>query len=106
MRSDPILSRLGLARRAGLISTGYSASADAVKAGKSRLVVVASDISPKTEKEIRFVCKSGVTVSRICHNIEAVSAAIGTRAGVISVNDQGFAEALTRLIKEECQNDD
>ena len=106
MAEDPILSRLGLARCAGRISVGYAASKEAVVKHISRLVIIASDISAKTEKEARFVSKENVPVTRISRTIDEVSTAIGVKGGVISVNDEGFAATLLKLIKEESQYDD
>lgn len=98
---DKILSLLSLSRRANRISIGFAESKEAVLKGKSRLVIVGSDISAKTEKEIRFFCKDKIIVERISQTREQISNAIGKSGGVISVNDEGFAKSLLKLIKEE-----
>jgi len=105
MPESKILSLLSMARRAAKISVGFSESKEAAVRKKASLVIVASDISAKTEKEIRFFCKEEIPVVRIRSTIEQISLAIGRKGGVIAVNDQGFADAMLKL-KEESHYDD
>jgi ribosomal protein L7Ae-like RNA K-turn-binding protein len=44
---------LGLARRAGGIAAGTEAVREAIRAGKARLVVVATDVSPAQSAKVR-----------------------------------------------------
>lgn len=97
MQNNPALSMLGLSRRAGKLSVGTQAVLTAVKKHRACLVVIASDISPKTEKEIRFAAKeTDLEIIRIKEDIFAVSKAIGIKAGVLSVDDKGLAEAVRK----------
>ncbi|MDD4700055.1 MAG: 50S ribosomal protein L7ae [Oscillospiraceae bacterium] len=99
--NDPILSRLGMARRAGLVSPGFECAKNSLKCGVAKLVLVASDVSAKTEKEIRFFSGGKIPVVRIDKTIFEVTNAIGTKAGVVSVNDDGFAKAILKNLPEE-----
>lgn len=99
--NDKLLSLLSMSRRANKISIGFADSKASVQSKKSKLVIVGSDISAKTEKEIRFFCKEEICVERISRTTEQISLAIGKPGGVISVNDEGFANGLLKLIKEE-----
>ncbi|MGI6270048.1 MAG: L7Ae/L30e/S12e/Gadd45 family ribosomal protein [Candidatus Howiella sp.] len=95
MPNDPLLSMLGIARKAGKLSVGTEAAHEAVKKRKSHLVVVAADISQKSEKELRYAAReTNIPVRRIQQDIFAVSHAIGTKAGILSVDDKGLAEAV------------
>lgn len=94
MSNNPVLSRLGFARKAGRLSLGFSASKEAIVSNKAKLIIVANDISEKTEKEIRFFVGGKCPVEKLVFDTEAVSKAIGFRAGVIAVNDEGFAQAI------------
>ena len=110
MNNDPVLSRLGFARKAGRLSLGFAASKEACGKGESKLIIIASDVSQKSEKEIRFFGGS-VKAVRIDKTMDVMSAAIGARAGIVSVNDQGFADAIVKFIpfcssKEETHNAD
>ncbi len=104
MSNDPILSYLGLARKAGKLSVGFAASKESCQRGKAKFVAIASDISAKSEKEIRYFSGGKIPVERIPYTIFEVSAKIGIKAGIVAVCDEGFANALTKAIprsKEE-----
>ena len=64
--------------------------------GKAKLIIVASDVSEKSQKEIRFLSSNKdinvITLESI--TIETVSNAVGRKCGIISVNDSGFADAI------------
>ena len=55
--SDPALSLLGFAAKAGKLSFGTHATEFAVESGKARLVLVANDISEKSIKELKLKMK-------------------------------------------------
>lgn len=90
--NDGALTALGFARKAGKLSCGFCAVVEAIKKKKSRLVIVACDISEKSEKEIRYAAANNVEVQRVSYSIEQLSAAVGKQAGIFSVNDDRFAQ--------------
>lgn len=94
--SDTILPTLGLARRANLLAIGTEKVTDALKTGKARLVVIASDISEKSEKELRYLANNKVEILRISADLSTLSAAIGIRAGILAVTDSGLAGSICR----------
>lgn len=104
MSNNAILSYLGLARKAGKLSTGFAASKEACLKNKARFIAVASDISEKSEKEIRYFSGGEIPVERIPYTITEVSVRIGIKAGIVAVCDEGFANALVNAVtrsKEE-----
>ncbi|MBE6798314.1 MAG: 50S ribosomal protein L7 [Ruminococcaceae bacterium] len=98
MSNDPILSRLGFARKAGKLTLGFSKSKEACQNGKAKLIVVASDVSYKSEKEIRFFAGTSVPVVNLNATMDELSAALGMRAGIVAVTDQGFATSIAEQI--------
>ena len=46
--NNKLLSLLGIARRAGRLSLGYDSAEEAMKNGKSRLLILAWDLSERT----------------------------------------------------------
>ena len=66
---DKILNFLGIARRAGKLSLGFDAAEESVNKKKSKLLILACDVSERTRKSV----------------------------GIISVNDEGFAKRLEEL---------
>ena len=93
-----ILTLLGFATKAGKLSFGAAAAETALYAGKSKIVLVSFEISPKSRKEIAFhsdKCNIRcITLDDI--DIMTLSDAVGRKCGVLSVNDSSFAEALTK----------
>lgn len=90
------MALLGFASKAGKLSYGMNETKVSLEKGKSKLVIVASDVSQKSQKEIKFFC-SNKAVNVITLNdisIKAVSDAVGRKCGIISVNDDGFSNAI------------
>ena len=88
---------LGMAKRAGRLVVGFDACIAAVANGESASLLLASDSSPKTQKECRFCAEShhaDVTVLPL--DKSALSAAIGAHkpVAVAAVTDDGFAGAI------------
>lgn len=101
--NDKLLTMLGFAAKARKISCGMNAVIRTVKAGKSKLVLVASDISPKSLKEVEYYCgESSVRTQRLDgYTIESLSKATGHRAGIISVNDKEFSDTILNILPRE-----
>ena len=101
--NNRILTLLGFASKASKLSFGYNSSLTDLSKKKSRIIICAEDLSPKTLKEITFYAekenKKVFTLKGI--NIEKLSQSVGRKCGMVSVNDEGFAESL----KEEILND-
>ena len=92
-------SMLGMARRAGKLEAGFERCATAVKSGKAKLMIICCDISEKTQKEMLFLCdKHNVAALQTELTLSQLSAAIGFKAGLCAVCDQGFAGRLTELL--------
>ena len=87
---------LGMARRAGRLTTGFDAVCDRIAQRKTSLVLLAADLSEKTAKELRYAAQSGPAVRRLPLGKAAVGTCLGSAkpSGVLSVNDTGFASAL------------
>ncbi len=92
--NNPVLSRLGLARRANLLAVGTEAVKTALQKRKAHLVLLAQDISAKSEKEFQYLSGGKVPVVRLSADLETVGAAIGIRAGILAVTDEGMAKAI------------
>ena len=50
--NDRLLSLLGLARKAGKVVFGRDCAAEAVRKKQAKLLLLASDLSPKSKKEM------------------------------------------------------
>ncbi len=97
--TDKIRALLGFSRKAGKLATGTETTRESVMRHRARLVLIASDISPKSVKEIRFIChKNNTRVEILPLTTEEISAAIGRRAGILALEDDGFAAAVVKNI--------
>lgn len=95
MEDSKFLTLLGFCRKSGKLVTGTEKVTFLVKGGKNCLVMLADDISEKTEKELKFFSKKGrAVIIRVPFNTEEVSHAIGTVAGVVATSDDGFLKAI------------
>ena len=92
---------LGLARRAGKIGWGHDAALGAVKYGKAYLCILTSDASERLKDEFIRACNSDgrdVPVQEVKKTMDEMKGIIGVRAGVLTVNDEGFAKSLRQYI--------
>lgn len=102
--NNKILTLLGFASKAGKLSFGFNASTEAIKAKKSKLIIIGADISSKTKKEMRFVAGQSVVGIIELENINqnTLSNAVGRSCGIISVNDSSFASAIAEEFGRKC----
>ncbi len=95
---NKLLSLMGIARRAGRLSLGNDAAVDSVRQGEARLVILASDLSPRTAGGIRNAAEQEeVAVVQIGATMDEISMALGKRTGIVAVNDAGFAKKMYAL---------
>jgi ribosomal protein L7Ae-like RNA K-turn-binding protein len=99
---NKLLHLLGIARRAGRLASGSEAVREAIRRHRAVLVLLASDLSPRTVSGItRSAEQAGVKIQCMRVTMEQMGLAIGKNAGVIAVNDRGFANKLLALNAED-----
>lgn len=102
--TDKLSGRLGICRRSGHLAVGSDAVIGWLRGKKARLVLLAADLSPKTEKEIRFAAgEQPLPIVRLPFDKDAVGRALGLAkpVGVAATDDRGFAQAFANDLKEE-----
>jgi ribosomal protein L7Ae-like RNA K-turn-binding protein len=105
---DKIAGLLGLSRRAGHLTTGFDAVTALVIAQKAELVMLATDLSEKTEKELRFTVKDkAADTIRIPLDKAEISSALGLEkpVGVLALDDSGFATAIIKYCGHDLEED-
>ncbi len=104
MINDKLKGLFGLCRRAGKMSLGHDAVVTAIKKRKTYLVITCNDASERLKREITDEC------SFDGRNIKYIDAPFGTdelafcissKAKVISIDDQGFAEKLDTILNQD-----
>ena len=99
--NNKLCGLLGIARRSGHILIGFDAVRAALLADKTQLILLASDCSPKTEKELRFAAEGKTCpVIKVEENKDAFTTALGMQkpVAVIATDDRGFATAMMKHI--------
>jgi len=100
MQNNKFLSLLGMARKANRVSLGYDKSLEAVHTGKAFAVFIANDISEKTKRGLVFASEeTGVDIISVEYSIFDFTNALGTKTGIVSINDNGFAKKLVSLLQ-------
>lgn len=95
------LSRLGLAMRAGKVVTGDEIVLKAIRSSEAKLVILAGDASGNTQKKFRDKCETYNIPLVIGFDRESLGTSIGKpQRVVLAITDQGFAEMISKSIKE------
>ncbi|RKI93554.1 50S ribosomal protein L7ae [Parablautia intestinalis] len=100
MKSDRILSLLGLSARSRNLVSGEFSTEKAVKAGKAELVIVSSDASDNTKKLFSDKCR----FYRIPFYLYGTKAELGRAIGKdirssVAVMDKGLAETIIKRLE-------
>ncbi len=99
MNNKRIFSMLGLAMKAGKLSSGEFMTETSVKSSQSKLVIVAEDASDNTKKNFSDMCTYYHVPLIIFGTKDTLGAAIGKEfRASLSINDEGFAAALKQRI--------
>ena len=90
-----IYSMLGIAKKGGNISIGFDATEIDIEKKKSFLIIIASDASDKTKKNIKFICDKYNCAYIEFGEKEILGRSLGRKVvSVLSVNDKNIASYL------------
>ena len=104
MITDNLKGLFGLCRRAGKMSLGHDAVVTSIKKRKAYLAITCSDASERLKREIMDECSfDGRNIKYIDASFEMAELAlcISSKARVISIDDQGFAEKLITILNQD-----
>lgn len=101
MNEQKLVSLLGMAQKAGKVAAGEFAVDKAVKSGKAKLLLLATDISENTRKSYRDMsvyykipCYEGLPKQQL-------GLCIGKdKRAALAIIDQGFAKAVLGILLE------
>lgn len=103
-QSGRLSGLLGMARRGGRLTTGFDAVTALIAAGRDIMVLLAADLSEKTEKELRFAARDrAYEIIRLPLGKEEVGRSLGfdKPVGVLALEDKGFAATVRTLCRNE-----
>ena len=96
-----LLGALGLCKKAGKLTVGFDAVADAIRRGSAKLLVLTGDLSPKSASRIKMLAmEHKVRYLSIDAAMDDIERLLGKRAGILAVSDQGLAGVVTRQVVE------
>lgn len=94
-----MLSTICLCRRADKLVIGFDAVIGELGSPRFGGVILAADVSAKTEKEVRFHAeKHGKAVLKAPFSMDEAKDAIGKRVGVFLINDEGLFGSVGKHI--------
>jgi ribosomal protein L7Ae-like RNA K-turn-binding protein len=101
LNQDRILSMIGLATRAGAVTSGEFSVDKAIKAGKARLVIIADDASDRTRKGFKDSCSFYGVPLVIYKDKETLGHSMGKQfRASLAILDTGFADSLLKKCRE------
>lgn len=102
-----LMNLLTICRKAGQLELGFDPMKEALSGGKAQAVIIASDISAKTEKEVRFFAdKKKVPAVKSEITIEDAYRGLGKKAGIFTICGSGFAEKALSILENGESSDD
>lgn len=97
MKTDKILSMLGIAAKAGKVASGEYQTEHAIKSHKAYFVVIAEDASENTGKMFRNMCEFHGVPIVFYGNKESIGHAIGKELRAsLAITDAGLAKAVQK----------
>ena len=98
--TDKFFNALGLCRRAKKLCIGHDEVKTSVKNGKALIVLLASDASPRLEKEMNNIAEN-IPVIRTDATMQEIGYGIGKKSGVFSIIDNGLKDLVLSTLKED-----
>ena len=98
--TDKFLSLLGICRKANLMSRGHDASLEAIACKRAKMCILAKDASQRLKDEIIHAAGyngKNIKVLQTDYTMSRFHEAIGSKIGVMTINDGGFANRLAEL---------
>jgi len=93
---------LGLCKKAGKLTIGFDAVAEAARRGSVALLVLTRDLSPKSAGRITALADEyNVRHLFIGAAMDDIERLLGKRAGILAIADHGLAEVVARQVEEE-----
>lgn len=97
--NDKILNYIGLATGAGKTVTGEEKTLEAIKTGKTKVVLLAANAGKSTRKRIEDKCATYDVTLIDKYTNEELSHATGTYNRVVmAISDKGFARKIKELL--------
>ncbi|MDR1253618.1 MAG: ribosomal L7Ae/L30e/S12e/Gadd45 family protein [Oscillospiraceae bacterium] len=95
-----LFSFLGIALKADKLSLGFDPAIISFKSCSAKLVLVTSDLSPKTLKKLsNYANNYKIEIIKLKETMHSTLHYLGKKSGIITLKDRGFTEEVRKLIK-------
>lgn len=94
------LSLLGLCRKAGKLSMGHDSSIAAISTRRAKVCILCEDVSDRQKTEMTRATSyddRNIPLVFLDCKMEDIKTAIGRQAGVLTINDEGFANSFLKI---------
>lgn len=100
--NSKMLNLLMICRKAGKLVMGFDPSCEAAQKKTAKCILLACDVSKKTEKEVDFFCnKYNVRALKCRFSMEDVYSKLGRKSGILAIIDEGFANSFIKIAENE-----
>jgi len=100
MQNKRLSGFLGLCRKAGKLVFGFDMTVEAMQKGTAESVLISSDCSERTARNIKRIAEeTGTEIYILPLTMDEISYAVAKRAGVLSVCDSGFSKKIKELLE-------
>lgn len=101
MNDQKLASLLGLAQKAGKIASGELSVEKAVKSGKARIIIIASDSSDGTKKKYRDMSQYYQVPLHEVLTKQQLGSCIGKEyRAALTIVDKGFSNAVLKALMQ------
>ncbi|MCQ2417752.1 MAG: ribosomal L7Ae/L30e/S12e/Gadd45 family protein [Oscillospiraceae bacterium] len=94
-----LTASMTMCRKAGKLLLGFDAVKDALQKNAVKCILLAEDVSPKTEKEIRFYAKD-IPIRMLPMQMDALKDYFRKRTAVFGICEDGFAAKFLEILSE------
>lgn len=99
--NDPVFSLMGIAIRAGKVESGEAAVRKAIIRGKVSLLLIATDVAPRTREHFQAMAQENNLSVRNYGTKLQWGIVLGKRPrGLIAITDRGFAQNFLNKLEE------
>ena len=100
-KEEKLLGAMGLAKRAGKLITGAEMCEEAIRAGKSEITLLCSDMSENSAKKLHAALRnSDSSYINLSATKEELAKRFGKKSFVVAcvITDKGFAEIVYKAL--------
>ncbi len=96
------LNAVGLCRRANKLSMGHDMCKGAITSEKAQLCLISSQSSKRVFDEFEALCGNNkIPIFKIDMSIDEIHRLIGYKAGIMTIDDGGFAKLFLKHFSGE-----